>query len=96
MAEPMLLQLPTDRLILEELHRGQNLGANVAEATDRHQKTISKRVTQLEDYGLVENIGRGVYRITDRGEVALNNISEYDRTDTDAFDELIERELADE
>ena len=92
MAEPMLLQMPTDRMILEELQRGQNLGANVAEAVDRHQKTISSRLAQLEDYRLVENIGRGVYRITDRGEVALAHIDEYDRDESDEFRELVRRE----
>ena len=92
MAEPMLLQMPTDRMILEELERGQNLGANVAEAIDRHQKTVSSRLAQLEDYALVENIGNGVYRLTDRGEVALEHIDEYDRDDSDAFRQLVDRE----
>lgn len=95
MAEPMLLQLPTDRLILEELRRGQNLAANVAEAVDRHQKTVLDRCAQLADYGLVENIGRGVYRITDRGEIALEHIDEYDRDRSDEFRELVRRESGD-
>ena len=92
MTEPMLLQLPTDRLILKELQRGQNLGANVAENIDRHKKTVTRRATQLEDYGLVENIGNGVYRLTDRGEVALEHIDEYDRDDSDEFRQLVDRE----
>ena len=93
MAEPMLLQLPTDRLILEELRRGQNLGANVAEAIDRHPKTVTRRVTQLEDYRLAENIGRGVYRITDRGEFVLDHIDEYDRDQSNEFREFVAREV---
>ena len=92
MAEPMLLQMPTDRMILEELQRGQNLGANVAEAVDRHQKTVSGRLAQLEDYRLVENIGRGVYRITGRGEIALEHIDEYNRDSSNEFRELVRRE----
>lgn len=88
----MLLQLPSDRLILEELQHGRNLGANIAEEIDRHQKTVTRRLNQLEDYGLVRNIGRGVYEITDRGEIALEHIDEYDRKSGD-FEELIEQEL---
>ena len=92
MAGPMLLQMPTDRMILEELERGQNLGANVSDAIDRHQKTVSGRLAQLEDYGLVENIGNGVYRLTNRGEVALEHIDGYDRDDSDEFRQLVDRE----
>lgn len=88
----MLLQLPTDRLILEELQDGRNLGANIAEEIDRHQKTATKRLNQLEDYRLVNNIGRGVYELTERGEIALEHIDEYDRDDAE-FDQLIDREL---
>jgi predicted transcriptional regulator len=87
----MLLQLPTDQLILEELQDGRNLGANIAEEIDRHRKTVTKRLNQLEDYELVENIGRGVYEITLRGEIALEHIDEYDR-DTTELEELIEEE----
>lgn len=87
----MLLQLPTDQMILEELQEGRNLGANIADAIDRHQKTATRRLNQLEDYGLVNNVGRGVYELTDRGRVAVDHIDEYSR-DSD-FEELIEREL---
>jgi len=87
----MRLQLPTDRMVLEELQEGRNLGANIADNIDRHQKTATKRLNQLEDYGLVNNIGRGVYELTERGRVAVDHIDEYSR-DSD-FEELIEREL---
>lgn len=90
----MLLQLPTDKLIMEELQEGRNLGANIAEQIDRHQKTATRRLRELEDDGLVNNIGRGVYEITDRGNIALEHIDEYDRSDgSGQFEELIEREL---
>jgi len=90
--DTMLLQLPTDRLLLEELQNGRNLGANLAENIDRHRKTVTKRLNQLEDYGLVDNIGRGVYEITPRGEIALEHIDEYER-DSDRLEEIIEAEL---
>jgi len=88
----MLLQLPTDRMILEELQAGRNLGANVAEEIGRHQKTVSGRLSQLDDYDLVHNIGRGVYEITDRGEAALAVINQYH--DVEDFEALVEEELA--
>jgi len=37
----------------------------------------------------------GLYRITEKGRVAAKYRDEYDPRDTDAFDELIEREVAD-
>ena len=88
----MLLQLPSDRMIIEELQEGRNLGANIAEEIDRHQKTVTRRLNQLKDYGLVRNIGRGVYELTERGEIALEHIDEYDR-DSNRLEEIIEREL---
>jgi len=88
----MRLQLPTDRLILRELLDGRNLGANIADEIDRHQKTVTRRLNQLEDYDVVENIGRGVYELTEKGRVVYENIDKYD--DVDDFDALVERELA--
>jgi len=87
----MRLQLPTDKMILEELQDGRNLGANIADEIDRHKKTVTRRLRQLEDYGVVNNIGRGVYEITDKGQVVYENIDKYD-SDVD-FDALVEREL---
>ncbi|WP_157231409.1 hypothetical protein [Halostagnicola larsenii] len=88
----MLLQLPTDRLILEELQDGRNLGANIADEIDRHKKTVTKRLNQLEDYDLVRNIGRGVYEITSRGEIALDHIDQYDR-ESDQLKAIIDAEF---
>ncbi|GAA0200431.1 hypothetical protein [Haladaptatus pallidirubidus] len=95
MTGPMIFQRPTDRLILEELQDAQNLGANVAEAIDRHRKTVTTRLRQLEDYGLVNNVGRGVYAITEKGEVVLENFDDYEPNNTDAFTEIVEEELSD-
>ena len=88
----MLLQLPTDQMILEELQDGRNLGANIAEDIDRHRKTVTKRLNQLEDYGLVDNIGRGVYELTLQGEIALEFIDEYER-ESNQLEERIESEF---
>jgi Mn-dependent DtxR family transcriptional regulator len=89
----MLLQLPTDQMILEELQDGRNLGANIAVDIERHQKTVTRRLNQLKDYGLVDNIGHGVYELTEAGQIASDNIDQYER-DSDRLEELIDRKLA--
>lgn len=90
----MLLQRPTDELILEELQGGRNLGANIADEIDRHKKTVTKRLNQLDDYGLVTNIGRGVYEITEAGQVALDHIDEYERN-SDQLEQIIAERVGD-
>lgn len=84
----MLLQLPTDRLILEELQDGRNLATNIAENIDRHRKTVNARLSQMNDYGLVRNIGGGLYELTERGGAALLAIDYY--PEVDDFDGLVE------
>lgn len=91
----MKFQLPTDKQILRELRDGRNIGANIAEDLDKHRKTVNPRLRQLEDYGLVQNIGRGVYELTPRGKVALENAEKMNADDVD-FEELIARELDEE
>ncbi|WP_211693306.1 phage repressor protein [Natronomonas halophila] len=79
-------------MILRELQEGRNLGANIADEIDRHQKTVTKRLNQLEDYGLVENIGRGVYELTARGAATYELIDERDRED---FEDLVDERAED-
>jgi Mn-dependent DtxR family transcriptional regulator len=88
----MLLQLPTDRLVLEELQHGADLGANIADRVDRHRKTVTKRLNQLEDYGLVRGKGRGVYELTAAGAAALVLIEHHDDPE---FDDMV-KERAEE
>ena len=87
----MRLQLPTDRLILEELQNGRNLAANISAAIDRHRKTVNSRLSQLEDYDLVQNVGGGLYELTERGGAALQVIDQY--PDTDDFDQLVDDQI---
>lgn len=84
----MRLQLPTDRWILEELMEGRNLGANIAEEVGRHKKTITKRLNQMEEDHLVNNIGNGVYEVTPKGVATLRLIDQYERGDE--FERLVE------
>jgi DNA-binding IclR family transcriptional regulator len=83
----MKLELPTDRLLLQELAKGRNTGANIREDTDRHRSYVNRRLTQLQDYGLVRNIGNGVYEITERGGASLHVTEEYDEAED--FDAIV-------
>jgi len=90
----MLFQMQTDRLVLEDLsENGRNLAANVADNVDLHRKTVSPRLRQLEDYGLVRDIGRGVYEITEDGGEALAIMNENSSLGGDELGDLVEDEL---
>ncbi|QRV17333.1 hypothetical protein JMJ58_15070 [Haloterrigena salifodinae] len=84
----MRLQLPTDRWILEELQEGRNLGANIAVEVDRHKKTITRRLNQMEEDSLVHSVGNGVYEITPKGVATLRLIDQYERGEE--FEKLVE------
>ena len=84
----MKLELPTDRLLLQELAKGRNTGANIRADIDRHRSYVNRRLTQLQDYDLVRNIGNGVYELTERGGAALHVINQYDQVED--FDRLVD------
>jgi len=59
---------PVERAALIALmHEGDNVPANVADLTGKHQKSVNRSLKNLEERGYVENKGRGVYRLTDAG-----------------------------
>jgi predicted transcriptional regulator len=45
--------------------------AEIAEETDYNRKYIGRRARKLARAGLLENLGRGLYQITDRGREYL-------------------------
>lgn len=72
-AERMRLKQPTDDNILKDLReRCQDVPANIAERIDRNNLYVGERLRQLEDYGLTENVGHGVYAITEKGDQYLD------------------------
>ncbi|MEE6210881.1 hypothetical protein U3A55_12050 [Salarchaeum sp. III] len=91
--EPMRLQMPTDRLILETLLEGRNLAANIAARIDRSRNYINQRMGQLTDYGLVDKVGpvegTGLYELTPKGGAVLVLADQYDEADD--FDALVEK-----
>jgi predicted transcriptional regulator len=92
----MLFQMQTDRLVLQDLSQnGRNLAANVADNVGLHRKTVSPRLRQLDDYGLVHDVGRGVYEITDEGEIALEVMVEHSDKPGDELGDLVEEAIED-
>ncbi|OIB58834.1 hypothetical protein [Natrialba sp. SSL1] len=70
MREPAEWMNPsTDDAILESLRdNGNQQPVHVANKIGRHRKYVGERLRELAKYGLVENLGQGLYRITDTGE----------------------------
>lgn len=66
-----------DHYILEFLERVDGvqtpkcIAPNIGPPDGYNQKYVGERCRQLEDWGLVQRVGRGMYRITDRGRSYL-------------------------
>lgn len=93
----MKLAVPTDFDILEALSDGKrNNAVNLAHELDRNRAYINTRFPILADYELVERVGpapnSGLYVITEKGQAALENRSEYREEGVD-FDSEVERTL---
>ncbi|MFW6384657.1 MAG: ArsR family transcriptional regulator [Halodesulfurarchaeum sp.] len=93
----MKLAVPTDFEILEALSDGRrNTAANLSYILDKDRSYINTRLPVLADYGLTERIGpapnSGLYEITEKGHVVLDNREKYREDDVD-FDALVDAEL---
>lgn len=93
----MKLAAPTDFSLLEALADGKrNNAANLSIELDRNRSYINTRLPILADYGLVERIGpaerSGLYEITEKGRIALDNRDAYGDDDVD-FEALVEAEV---
>ena len=63
----------TDIPMLEELRERGNLNPiHIAEGINRDRNYVSSRLSFLADLGLVENLGHGLYTITEQGEAFLD------------------------
>ena len=66
------MQMPTDDRILEALEGGLRLTpAVIAENIDKSRTHVSRRLSDLTDYGLTEKPKRGYYEITHLGKEYL-------------------------
>lgn len=55
----------TDESIIGELRKGRNIPANIAETIDRDRHYVQRRMRRLREHDVVENIGNGVYELTE-------------------------------
>ncbi|TKX78735.1 PhiH1 repressor [Halorubrum sp. SD626R] len=73
MREPAEWMVPTDDRILELLRSEGNLTPDAIDSFGGPSPDhASRRCRKLSQYGLVEQIGRGLYRITDEGRAYLD------------------------
>ncbi|WP_425548280.1 winged helix-turn-helix transcriptional regulator [Actinoplanes cyaneus] len=55
-------------ILIDLLNNGDNSPSNIADNIDRHSKTVSERLSTLEDEGYVVPKGSGgVWTMTERG-----------------------------
>lgn len=92
----MKLAVPTDFEILEALSDGErNNAVNLSHILDKNRAYINTRLPVLADYELVERVGpapnSGLYAITEKGHVALENRDAYENDDD--FEERVEAAL---
>jgi hypothetical protein len=64
---------PTDERILETMRDEGNLTPRALEDLDvTVQNYASNRLSKMTEYGLVERVSRGLYRLTDDGRAFLD------------------------
>ncbi len=81
------MQNPTDERILEALNTGLELGPTViARNIDRDRTGVSHRLSILVEYGLVNKVEEGYYKITDLGEQYLEGELDADKFEPSAED----------
>lgn len=54
-------------VLVDLLLNGDNTPKNIAESIGRHRKNVSERLVSMEEEGLVEAKGGGVYTLTVEG-----------------------------
>ncbi|MDS0473774.1 winged helix-turn-helix domain-containing protein [Natrinema sp. 1APR25-10V2] len=82
-----------DFRILQHLLKGRNLPSNLADDLDLSPEYVRTRLRKLRRAGMVEHVGepdRGLYQITDRGEVALDFQDKWDTAaDRDEYRQIV-------
>ena len=79
MDESMLTAVDRD-VVVNLLINGDNLPSNIAENTDRHVTSVSRRLAELDDQGLAENKGSGVWTLTLDGIVVARTVRRSDES----------------
>jgi len=77
---------PTEEEVLRDLRprsvggNGDNIQTNIAENIDRSERGVSNAIDSLEDKEAIENKGRKVYRLTEKGREAADSLGEIENT----------------
>ena len=59
---------PVERAVLVDLLvYGDDRAGNIADRCDLHRNSITNRAPDMYEKGLIQNKGKGVYRLTDKG-----------------------------
>jgi predicted transcriptional regulator len=87
----------TDESIIGELRDGRNIPANIAGSIDRDRHYVQRRMRRLREHGLVENIGNGVYELTEtaahRERDVMKSFGKYAETNIDEAVAEVHEEL---
>jgi Mn-dependent DtxR family transcriptional regulator len=62
-----MLSSVESEIVVDLLLHGDNVPSNIAENIERHQTSVSRSLSALEDEDLVSNKGRGVWTLTVAG-----------------------------
>lgn len=66
---------PLQRDIITHIHQhGHDIPANIGDSADAHRNSVTRAIRDLEERGLVENKGRGVYKLTEPGREAARDL----------------------
>jgi Mn-dependent DtxR family transcriptional regulator len=75
MKESMLTSVDRE-LLADLLMHGDNVPSNISDNIERHPTSVSQRLSELEDMGLVRNKGRGVWTLTAPGANMARSLAE--------------------
>jgi len=64
---------PADKQVISVLREGRNVAANIADETGYERQYITSRLRRLQEHGVVENIGKGVYELVSDPESEGSN-----------------------
>lgn len=87
----------TDKAIIGELREGRNIPSNIADSIDSNRHYVQRRIRRLREHGAVENIGNGVYELTEtapaRDRDVMKSFGKYAETNIDEAVAQVHEEL---
>ncbi|AFD04022.1 ORF1 [Halogeometricum pleomorphic virus 1] len=79
---------PVEKSILVHLHtQGDDIASNIADSRGHHPSSVSRSASNLSDRGLLDNKGRGVYRLTEDGREIARRLADVESISDKAEDD---------